>query len=254
MYEAWLWPSCLLFFLCHRFPAPTKSSRQKSKLFSVQWAARQRWRQKALRPQDRMKANLGPAPRQPRGQDNWQVPRRAAMPSPELISKSGSAVSRYSQHPGRPAREANPLLQTTRWLCSASSGYLQFKTSVFTPWPITEGCFPWKGSITASLLVPTMCPFNIFFFPPQERSACCYFQHPPHVLEAIHALGHMARTAEIFPVGPRRGFSSKKNPNIIMLQRPHSPCTAQHTRQIQYMKKFAFDNTQSESPMESQRA
>lgn len=65
--------------------------------------------------------------------------------------------------------QANRLRQTTRWLCSASSSYLQFKTSVFTPWPVTEGCFPWKGSITAFLLVPTMCPFNFFFF---SRKVC----------------------------------------------------------------------------------
>lgn len=60
-------------------------------------------RQKPLRLQEQLKAKLGPAPTQPRGQDSWQVPHGAAMPSPEPISKSGSAASHCSQHPGRSA-------------------------------------------------------------------------------------------------------------------------------------------------------
>lgn len=70
-----------------------------------------------------------------------------------------------------------------------------------------------------------MCPllyiYIIFFFP-QRRPGCCYFQHPPHVLEAIYALGHMAKAAEIFPVGPRRGFPSKNTLQSFKAPIPHA--------------------------------
>ena len=150
------------FFLCHRFPIPTKSSSQKAKRFSVQWAARQRWKQKAPGLQDRMKANLGRAPMQPRGQDNWRLPGQGCRDTPSADFQVKLCVSHRSPHPGGlPARQT---LSCKPRHGSAPSSYLQFKTSVFTLWPITEGCFPWKGSITASLLVPTMCPFNFFIF------------------------------------------------------------------------------------------
>lgn len=47
--------------------------------------------------------------------------------------------------------------------------------------------------------------YLIFFFPQEGLHAAIF--STLHVLEAIHTLGHMARTAEIFPVIPRRGFS-----------------------------------------------
>lgn len=82
-----------------------------------------------------------------------------------------------------------------------------------------------------------MCPFlyscifiYLFSFFPQRKSGCCYFQHPPHVLEAIHALGHMAKTAEIFPVGPGRGFPSKNTLQCFKEPIPHaqpSTCSTQ---------------------------
>lgn len=90
--------------------------------------------------------------------------------------------------------------------------------------------------------------FFFFFFTP--RSACCYFQHLSHVPEGIHALRHMARTAEIFPVVPRRGFSSKKH-NRAMGSLKHM-----YSTQGRYstQKKLGCDSMQSENPTESQKA
>lgn len=56
---------------------------------------------------------------------------QSSLPSRDLLSHPAASIH-------QPAPEANPLQQTTLWLCSAPSSYSQFQTSVFTPRPITE--------------------------------------------------------------------------------------------------------------------
>lgn len=149
-------------------------------------------------------------------------PRQGCNASPRAPSQQGFAVSPCSQHP--PAcPKANPLQHTTMALLHSPS-HLDFQTSVFTPRPITE-LFSLEGLHHCLSPAAYHVSINIYiFFFPQRRSGCCYFQHPPHVLEAIHALGHMAETAEIFPVGPRRGFPSKNTWSASKTPFPmHSP-------------------------------
>lgn len=104
------------------------------------------------------------------------------------------------------------LCSTPPWLCSTPQPLALPDICVYST-THNRIVFPGRApSLPFSCCLPCVHFFiyiyNFFFFP-QRRSGCCYFQHPPHVLEAIHALGHMAKTAEIFPVGPRRGFPSK---------------------------------------------
>lgn len=131
------------------------------------------------------------------------------MPLPELTPKQGFAIPPCSQHPpacprGKPspANHAMALLRSLQLL--AIPDICVYSTTH------NRVVFPGRApSLPFSCCLPCVHLYiYIFFF--QRRSGCCYFQHPPHVLEAIHALGHMAKTAEIFPVGPRRGFPSKR--------------------------------------------
>lgn len=98
-------------------------------------------------------------------------------------------------------------------------------------------------------LTPGAYHVSIEVFPP-SRSAHCYFQHPPRVLKAIHVLGHMARTAEIFPVGPKGGFSSKKTHNSAS-ETPFSMYSTAHKADTVL---YLLLTPQSENPTESQKA
>lgn len=173
--------------------------------------------------------------------------------SPRAHSPTGICCLTLQQLP--PAcPEANPQQQTLPWLLSTPSSYLQFQTSVFTPRPITE-LFSLEG--LHHCLSPAAYHVSIslyiyiynFFFP--KKVWILLFSAPSPCAGGNSCFGTRGKDCRNISCWSWERLPEQKH--ITVLQRAHSPCTAQHTRQMQHSE-FAFDTAQTKSPMETQKA
>lgn len=178
--------------------------------------------------------------------------RQGCNASPRAHSQQGFAVSPCSQHP--PACPQGKPSAAHHHGSAPLPSHLHFQTSVFTPRPITE-LFSLEGlhhclSPAAYHVSISLYIYIIIFFFPKEGLDAAIFSTLPMCWRQFMLWDTWQRLQKYFLLVLGEASLAKTHE---ALQRPHSPSTAQHTRQMQYSE-FAFDSTQTKSPMETQKA